>query len=161
MTIRNNIGVAATRWKCYFIIFFICLSFKLICEQLQHTGWRRRQRSYRLCSFWDVIISIFRGVAPAPLWQHNATAPSGGRRQWLNVNLAFLERKMIISQKLDPCAFSGPGRVWCWSADWTWVFGLRARQATGRMGRPTFPRGPLLIGAEHKVSAMCHLMARL
>ncbi len=40
--------------------------------------------------------------------------------------------------------------------------GLNARQATGRMGRQThtgdIPWGALLIGADHKVSAMCHLM---
>lgn len=39
---------------------------------------------------------------------------------------------------------------------------LYARQATGRMGRQTHtgdsPWGPLLIGTDHKVSAMCHLM---
>lgn len=42
------------------------------------------------------------------------------------------------------------------------VFGLHARQATGRMGRQThagdIPPGALLIGTDHKVSAMCHLM---
>lgn len=42
------------------------------------------------------------------------------------------------------------------------VLRLYARQATGRMGRQThtgdIPWGPLLIGTDHKVSAMCHLM---
>ena len=41
-------------------------------------------------------------------------------------------------------------------------FGLNARQAAGRMGRQThtgdIPSGALLIGTDHKVSAMCHLM---
>lgn len=39
---------------------------------------------------------------------------------------------------------------------------LNARQAAGRMGRQThtgdIPSGALLIGTDHKVSAMCHLM---
>lgn len=30
-----------------------------------------------------------------------------------------------------------------------------------RLTGATFPRGPPLIGTDHKVSAMCHLMARL
>lgn len=30
-----------------------------------------------------------------------------------------------------------------------------------RLAGATFPRGPLLIGTDHKVSAMCHLLARL
>lgn len=44
------------------------------------------------------------------------------------------------------CWTSGPCRVWCWSADWSRVFGLRARQSTGRMGRQTH-RGDIPSGA--------------
>lgn len=44
------------------------------------------------------------------------------------------------------CLASRPCRVWWWSADWSRVFGLRARQATGRMGRQTH-RGDIPSGA--------------
>lgn len=44
------------------------------------------------------------------------------------------------------CSASRPCRVWWWSADWSRVFGLRARQATGRMGRQTH-RGDIPSGA--------------
>lgn len=67
-----------------------------------------------------------------------------------------------IKKNIKKCLTSRPCRVWWWSSDWRGSLGPAPdRRQGGWVDRPaqaTFPPGALLIGTDHKVSAMCHLM---